>query len=162
MASFPCEQTDTDALRDQLTGALIGLARDTEGNDHMITGSTAHALVEGLLTVSNAENLDREVLLTMTETVTAEKQKLVPECFRCACPCGRTFDYDMKNLQKAPENIRSLKLQILSRCCDAAACRKDEAASLLYRALYAVGMDDWDEEELLPIARELEDVIAKL
>ena len=162
MASFPCEQTNTDVLRDQLTGALIGPARATEGNDHMITGSTAHALVEGLLSVSNAENLDREVLLTMAETVAAEKQKLVPECFRCACPCGRTFDYDMKNLQKAPENIRSLKLRILSRCCDAAACRKEEAASLLYRALYSIGMDDWEEEELLPIAQELEDVIAKL
>ena len=162
MASFPCEQTDTDTLRDQLTGALIGLARATEGNDHMITDSTAHALVEGLLTVSNAGNLDHEALLTMIGAVAAEKQKLVPECFRCACPCGRTFDYDMKNLQHTAASIRDLKLRILSRCCDAAACRKEEAASLLYRALYSVGMDDWDEEELLPIVQELEDVIAKL
>ena len=162
MASFPCEQTDTDALRDQLTGALIGLARATEGNDHMITDSTAHALVEGLLTVSNAGNLDREALLTMTETVAAEKQKLVPECFRCACPCGRTFDYDMKNLQHTAASIRDLKLRILSRCCDAAASGREGIAPLLYRALYSIGMDDWEEEELLPIARELEDVIAKL
>ena len=162
MASFPCEQTDTDALRDQLTGALIGLARATEGNDHMITGSTVHALVEGLLTVSNAGNLDREALLTMIGAVAAEKQKLVPECFRCACPCGRTFDYDMKNLQHTAASIRDLKLRILSRCCDAAASGHEGIAPLLYRALYSIGMDDWDEAELLPIARELEDVIAKL
>ena len=162
MTSFSCEQTDTATLLNRLTGALIGLARATEGNDHMITDSTAQALVEGLLTVSNAGNLEREVLLTMIGAVAAEKQKLVPECFRCACPCGRTFDYDMKNLQHTAASIRDLKLRILSRCCDVAACRKEEAASLLYRALYAVGMDDWEEEELLPIARELEDVIAKL
>ena len=98
----------------------------------------------------------------MIGAVAAEKQKLVPECFRCACPCGRTFDYDMKNLQHTAASIRDLKLQILSRCCDAAASGREGIAPLLYRALYSVGMDDWEEEELLPIARELEDVIAKL
>ena len=100
--------------------------------------------------------------MTMTETMAAEKQKLVPECFRCACPCGRTFDYDMKNLQHTAASIRDLKLQILSRCCDAAASGREGIAPLLYRALYSVGMDDWDEEELLPIVQKLEDVIAKL
>ena len=144
--------------KNQLIGALIGLARATEGNEHMITDSTAHTLVEGLLAVSNAENLEADALLAMTKKVSAEKQKLVPECFRCACPCGRTFDYDMESLQNAPVPIRNLKLRILA-CCSAAAGQREGISPLLYRALYSVGMDDWEEEELLPIQQELEDAI---
>ena len=159
MTSFSCEQTDTATLLNRLTGALIGLARATEGNDHMITDSTAHTLVEGLHAISKAGKPDREVLLTMIGTVAAEKQRLVPECFRCACPCGRTFDYDMGSLQNAQAPIRDLKLRMISRCCDVAAREKEKAAPLLYRALYSVGMDDWEEEELLPVCQELEEAI---
>lgn len=65
MFCFQCEQTasckacagnvgvcgkkaDTAELQDKLTGALIGLARATEGNQHVVSDSTAAVIVEGL------------------------------------------------------------------------------------------------------------------
>ena len=159
MVSISGQTRDAAALKNQLIGALIGLARATEGNDHMITDSTYDTLVEGLLTVSNAGNMDTAALLAMTQRVTAENQKLVPECFRCACPCGRTFDYDMGNLQNAEAPIRDLKLRILACCCSLAQRGTKDLSSLLYWALYAVGMDDWEEEDLLPIYQELKEAL---
>ena len=68
MFCFQCEQTagckacagnvgvcgkkaDTAELQDKLTGALIGLARATEGNEHVVSDSTAAVIVEGLFAI---------------------------------------------------------------------------------------------------------------
>ena len=65
MFCFQCEQTagcsactgnagvcgkkaDTANLQDQLTGALIGLAKDINGNEKLMTEATDKLVVEGL------------------------------------------------------------------------------------------------------------------
>ena len=74
MFCFQCEQTgcsgctgsagvcgkkaDTAKLQDELTGALIGLARSTEGNEHLINSNTYKLIIEGLFTTLTNVNFD--------------------------------------------------------------------------------------------------------
>lgn len=184
MFCFQCEQTakctgctgavgvcgkkaDTAEIQDRLTGSLIGLARAAEGSEHMLSDSTAAVTVEGLFATLTNVNFDNEALLALVERVEAEKRKLVPECCRCASSCGRNNEYDMNRLWNADEDIRSLKSLILFGIRGVAAYAyhaavlgyQDETIHrFLYKALFAIGMDDWGMEELLPIVLEVGEV----
>ena len=160
---FWSQSESTSPLRDKLAGALIGLARATEGNEHAISDSTSSAMIEGLFILKN-EPFDDEKLLVTMKKVEVEKQKLVPDCFLCACPCGRTNDYDLALLWHSDEDIRSLKLSILSGICEIATYiyrafalgHKDESIyKFLYKALFSIGTEDWGTEKLLPIVQEV-------
>lgn len=153
-------------LRCKLIGALIGLARATEGNDHLLTPTTGALTVEALAHV----HLDEGALQDLLDRVGREKQKLVPECSRCACPCGRTNDYDLSRLQNAGEEVRSLKCLILLGIrgiaayawqAEAMGFRDEEIHRFLYKGLFAVGMEDWGAEELLPILPEVGEMTRK-
>ena len=183
MFCYQCEQTakctgctgavgvcgkkeDTAQLQDQLTGALIGLARATDGNEHMLSDTTAAAVVEGLFATLTNVNFDNDALRALLARVEEEKRKLVPECFRCSS-CGRTENYDMAKLWNADEDIRSLKSLILFGIRGVAAYAyhaavlgyRDEAIhKFLYKALFAIGTEDWGMEELLPIVMEVGEV----
>jgi len=187
MFCFQCEQTagckacagkvgvcgkkaDTAQIQDKLTGALIGLARATEGNEHVVSDSTAAVIVEGLFATLTNVNFDNDALLAIMDKVDMEKRKLVPECYNCASSCGRNNDYDMNKLWNADEDIRSLKSLILFGIRGVAAYAyhaavlgyKDESNhKFLYKALFAIGMDDWGMEELLPIVLEVGEVNLK-
>lgn len=181
MFCFQCEQTagctgctgaagvcgkkaDTAGLQDELTGALIGLARAAQGNEHLLTASTDRVILEGLFTTVTNVNFNNETIRVQIQNVEAEKQKLVPNCACCASSCGRTDNYDMKNLWQAEnEDIRSLKSLILFGIRGIAAYAyhaavlgysAPEVNSFFYKALFAVGMDDWGMDELLPIVME--------
>lgn len=156
MVSFPDERSDTNGLPERLTGTLIGLARATEGNDHMVTDSTVAVMLEALAATAPDANCSANTLLSLLNQAEAEKQKLVPECYRCASPCGRTKNYDLRQLQKEAADICKLKLQILSLSRQVAACKGAASSQLLFRALFSVGMSDWEMEDLLPIVQELE------
>ena len=187
MFCFQCEQTanckgcagnigicgkkaDTAELQDKLTGALIGLARATENNEHLLTDSTAAVVVESLFATLTNVNFDNHALLRLIERVDAEKRRLVPECFACTSQCGRNNEYDMNKLWNADEDIRSLKSLILFGIRGVAAYAyhaavlgyKDESIHrFLYKALFAIGMDDWGMNELLPIVLEVGEVNLK-
>ena len=135
-------------MSDKLIGALIGLARATDGSEHLINADATRVIIDALLA-----NADPETLLLR---IGAEKRKMVPDCFICACPCGRTADYDMTRLAAAPEDIRTLKLQILTGLRTLAAGAGD-SEHLLYRGLIAIGMEDYGVTELQPIAAELDE-----
>ena len=163
MHDFLWEQfsADRNAVYDKLIGALIGLARATEGNDHMLSSTTAMATMDALRAICSGTT-DEAVLSALMSRVTEEKRKLVPSCFLCACPCGRTEDYNMANFYAADEKIRSLRSSLLSHVCAIGATSQnpdDEAVcKFLYLGLYAIGMDDWGKEELLPILKEAESI----
>ena len=184
MFCFQCEQTakctgctgtmgvcgkrsDTAQLQDRLTGSLIGLARATEGNEHMLSDSTAAVVVEGLFATLTNVNFDNDALLSLLDRVELEKKKLVPDCFHCASPCGRNNDYDMDRLWNAEEDIRSLKSLILFGIRGLAAYayhaavlgfRDERIHRFLYKALIAIGIDEFGMEELLPIVLEVGEV----
>ena len=126
MFCFQCEQTvectgctgnagvcgtkaDTARLQDELTGALIGLAKAV--NDAAtISKRTMQIIIEGLFTTVTNVSFDNTAIEKMIRKVRAEKERLVPNC---QMPCGKTDEYDMQQLWKADEDILSLKSLIL-------------------------------------------------
>ena len=67
------KQADTAQLQDQLTGALIGLARAAEGN---VPGpSTDKVIIEGLFTTVTNVNFNNETINTLIDRVHEEKHK---------------------------------------------------------------------------------------
>ncbi len=179
MFCFQCEQTagcagctgkmgvcgktyDVAQLQDELTGALIGLARAAD-NAPDVNSGTWRTMIEGLFTTVTNVNFNEKTVCEMIDRVHAEKARLVPNCAACAASCGRTDDYDMAQLWNAQEDIRSLKSLILFGVRGMAAYAHhalvlgytDEDVNRFFaKALLAVG-DDWDMNGLLPIVMEV-------
>ncbi len=184
MFCFQCEQTagcractgasgvcgkkaDTALLQDELTGALIGLARSTYGNEHLVNSETHRLIMEGLFTTVTNVNFNNETIKALIEKVEREKNRLVPSCACCASSCGRNDNYDMNKLWNADEDIRSLKSLILFGIRGIAAYAyhaavlgytDDTVSDFFSKALFAVGADDWGMDELLPIVMEVGEV----
>ena len=179
MFCFQCEQTtggtgckgnagvcgkkyDIAGLQDKLTGALVGLARATDGATEP-TENTYKLLIKGLFTTITNVNFNEQTLNALIDEVHAEKEKLVPRCSICGAPCGRNDDYDMTKVWDADEDIRSLKSLILFGIRGMAAYAyhagvlghtNDEVNKFFAKALFAIGMD-WGMDELLPIVMEV-------
>lgn len=179
MFCFQCEQTaggsgckrnagvcgktaDVAGLQDKLTGALIGLARATDG-DTRPAESIYKLLIKGLFTTITNVSFNAETIAALIEEVHAEKEKLVPNCSSCAAPCGRNSDYDMELLWSADEDIRSLKSLILFGIRGMAAYAyhagilgytSEEVNKFIAKALFAIG-EDWGMDFLLPIVLEV-------
>ena len=179
MFCFQCEQTagcsgctgkmgvcgksaDVAQLQDELTGALVGLARATDG-DAQPTAQTWKIMVEGLFTTVTNVNFNERTILDMIYRVHREKNCLHPDCINCASPCGRNDDYDMELLWNAQEDIRSLKSLILFGVRGMAAYAHHamvlgymdaEVNRFFAKARFAIG-EDWGMEELLPVVMEV-------
>ena len=154
-------------LQDQLTGALIGLARAADTNAPTV--STHRAVIEGLFTTLTNVNFNEETVRSQIDAVRREKAVLIPNCGACASPCGRTDEYDMNLLWEADEDIRSLKSLILFGLRGMAAYAyhamvlgytDEEVNRCFYEGLFAVG-EDWGMEELLPIVMKVGQVNLK-
>ncbi len=179
MFCFQCEQTvgcagcmgqagvcgksaDVAKLQDELTGALIGLARATDGG---MSGNadTWQLMIEGLFTTVTNVSFNKKPLQDLIDRVHQEKAKLLPGCSGCASACGRSGDYDMNLLWNAQEDVRSLKSLILFGVRGMAAYAHhamvlgytdDEVNRFFAKALFAIG-EDWGMDELLPIVMEV-------
>lgn len=184
MFCYQCEQTagctgctgnagvcgksaNTARLQDELTGALIGLARAVEGNEHLVNEEMNQLVLEGLFTTVTNVNFNDETLKILIYKIENEKKKLVPNCFTCSGSCGRNDNFDMNTLWTTDEDVRSLKSLILFGIRGMAAYAyhasvlgyTDETISkFFYKALFAVGMKDWGMDELLPIVLEVGEV----
>ena len=179
MFCFQCEQTagcsgctggagvcgktaDVAKLQDELTGALIGLARVTD-NAPDVNEGTWRLMIEGLFTTVTNVNFNEYTLKKLIDRVHEEKARLMPDCSVCASPCGRTTDFDMAEVWEAQEDLRSLKSLILFGVRGMAAYAHhamvldytdEELNRFFAKALFAVG-EDWGMEELLPIVLEV-------
>ncbi len=185
MFCFQCEQTagctgctgnagvcgkksDTAKLQDELTGALIGLARATDGATAP-TESTWRTLIEGLFTTITNVSFDDIAITRLIEKAHVEKAALVPQCGGCSSPCGRNNDYDMNELWNADEDIRSLKSLILFGLRGMAAYAyharmlgytDDEVDRFFGEGLFAVG-EDLTVEQLLPTVLKVGEINLK-
>ncbi len=170
MFCFQCEQTagctgctgragvcgkpaDTANLQDELTGALIGLARLAQRGD--TKASTHKAMLAGLFTTITNVNFDSEAVGRQIEAVKKETAAL-------ASRSGAVEAYDMQQLWNDNEDIRSLKSLILFGLRGMAAYAyhalvlgytDDEVNDFFYKALAAIG-EDMDMEALLPLVME--------
>ena len=105
MFCFQCEQTigcsgctgnsgvcgktaDTAKLQDELTGALIGLARAVDSTT-AVSKKTSQVIIEGLFTTVTNVNFDNASIESMIQKVRAEKERLAPDCSKCQSPCGK-------------------------------------------------------------------------
>ena len=184
MFCYQCEQTagctgctgnagvcgksaNTARLQDELTGALVGLARAAEGNEHLVTEEMNQLVLEGLFTTVTNVNFNDETLKILIYKIENAKKKLVPNCFTCSGSCGKNDNFDMNTLWTTDEDVRSLKSLILFGIRGMAAYAyhasvlgyTDETISkFFYKALFAVGMKDWGMDELLPIVLEVGEV----
>lgn len=109
-----CGKTaQTAQLQDELTGALIGLARATVG-DTLATEETWNVMITGLFATLTNVSFDDAAIREQIAAVHRAKDALVPQCQNCGAPCGRNDDYDLRQLWEEPdEDIRSLKSLIL-------------------------------------------------
>ena len=181
MFCYQCEQTagctgctgntgvcgksaNTARLQDELTGALIGLARATEGNEQLVTEEMNQLVLEGLFTTITNVNFNDETLKLLIDKIEDTKKKLVPNCFTCSDSCGRNNNFDMNTLWTTDEDVRSLKSLILFGIRGMATYAyhasvlgyTDETISkFFYKALFAIGMKDWGMDKLLPIVLEV-------
>ena len=108
MFYYQREQTDTAKLQDELTGALIALARAVDGAE-TISPRTSQVILKGLFTTITNVSFDNAAIEKMIREVRVEKERLVPDCSKCPSPCGKTAEYNMQQLWNADEDIRSLK-----------------------------------------------------
>lgn len=106
-------------MNERLLSALIGLARATEGNEELMTEETGQILFQGLSMVltdasehTDGQNYRMNELLA---NIREEKKRLVPNCFACTSPCGRTADYDMREFWDAEKEQVELKLVLVRR-----------------------------------------------
>lgn len=179
MFCFQCEQTagcvgctgkagvcgktaEVAELQDELTGALIGLARATDG-DTPVNADTWRLMIEGLFTTVTNVSFNEKTIRELIEQVHAEKERLAPKGSGCGSRCGRNDDYDMNLLWNAQEDIRSLKSLILFGVRGMSAYAHhamvlgytdEEVNRFFAKALFAVG-EDWGMDELLPIVMEV-------
>ncbi len=109
-----CGKTAAAAqLQDDLTGALISLARAASGAAPTPAPATDQAMIEGLFTTLTNVNFDEASIQRQMERVRREKEALAPGCSLCAAPCGRTAEYDLSQLWCEQEDLRSLKSLLL-------------------------------------------------
>lgn len=177
MFCFQCEQTakgtgcsgcagvcgkteETSNLQDELTGALIGLARAWEGQE--ASSEALELMQEGLFATLTNVNFDDKSLKELIERVRICKSQTGENCQECDSPCGRMEDYDVKNIWEAEEDIRSLKSLLLFGLRGMAAYayharilgyREKEVDTFFAKALFLLG-EDLSMEELLPVVME--------
>lgn len=187
MFCFQCEQTagcsgctgkagvcgkkaDTANLQDQLTSELIGLAKATEGHEYKITDQTNHLMLEALFSTLTNVNFNNETLTAQIDQIKAEKQRISQGCAACISPCGKVFEYDIRTLWEADEDIRSMKSLILFGIRGLAAYAyhamvlgfEDKTIyGFLYKALMVIGCDDLGMGELLPVVLEVGEINLK-
>ena len=181
MFCFQCEQTaacssctgcagvcgksaEVANLQDELTGALIGLAKAAGGG--VPSDSIRDLIVEGLFTTVTNVNFNEKSIKELILRVRNEKNRLVPQCAACASPCGSSSDYDLSNIWNADEDIRSMKSLILFGIRGMAAYvyhasllgyTNDRVSEFFVKALCALG-EELGADELLPIVMEVGEV----
>ena len=138
------KKADTANYQDTLIGALIGLARAAQQSTP--TARTDEVQLWGLFTTITNVNFNNETVLHCIAAVQREKAAL-----------GQADDYDLAELWRADEDVRSLKSLILFGLKGMAAYafharelgRTDaEVNGFFYEALAAIGADKTPDELL--------------
>ena len=142
------------ALRRELLGCLIGLARTCSNNPP--TAETEGLLLAGLHAADEAVPLEDHRLRALIDRVKADKVAVSPNCATCVSPCGKNDDYDLSRIDAAEPPIRAAKERILRGLM--AHGHRGMMSKLVEDALFALA-EDWDEKTLLWYAEKLEEAL---
>ncbi|PWJ50341.1 hydroxylamine reductase [Faecalicatena contorta] len=141
------KKADTANFQDELTNALIGLARAVKSAG--ATDASNELVLKGLFTTITNVNFYNDTIISLMEDVYAEKDKIDPDAEA----------YDVSEIWSANEDIRSLKSLILFGLRGMAAYAyhafvlgftNDEVFDFFYEGLCAIG-EDYGMDELLPL-----------
>lgn len=157
-----CKNKNFQTMQGRLIGALIGLARATEGNASRPTEETDRIFIKGMQLCFPGQPESLQQILDQIEALHEEKQKLVPRCMECASPCGRNNDFDIIELNSSVRNSK-LKYVLLSGLLFMASCLENseksfiispEIMELFYKAFFMIGYD-CEKGDLLLLFEEL-------
>lgn len=154
MAGVCGKKAGTAGLQDELTGALIGLARAAISSS-AAGDRTWRLIIEGLFTTVTNVSFDDKTIMDMTERVRGEKIRLSDGFAE--------NDYDMSELWNENEDIRSLKSLILFGIRGMAAYAYhamvlgyiDEKLNRFFAKSLAVTGSEQTKEELLATVMEV-------
>lgn len=153
---------------DRIISVLVGLAGACGNNPK--TPDTDSLIIKALAFPVLYPEADEGSLAEVVEGLYAEKHAISPGCAECAFPCGNTSDYDMGRIYGAEEEIRDIKLQIISRLRNLAAyvCRSREQGKdaeldgvFLCKAISYISFD-LEREPLLGLLEEIGSVEEKI
>ncbi|GLB32632.1 hypothetical protein LAD12857_45550 [Lacrimispora amygdalina] len=153
-------ENQMSGFSDELTGALIGLAKACKMNIRQ--SAVTRLLMEGLITTISDAGFDDQALSDMLLKVRREKDRIAPGCAVCKSVCGNTSDYDVKNIWTSEEEIRSLKSLILygikgiavyALPAMAEGYENEKINEFFYKALSIISYD-LTMEDLLPVVAE--------
>ncbi len=148
----------TRKLREELIGALIGLAKACGNNP--CTEDTISVLLRGLTLSSANARAGKPELQEAIEAAHREKYRISPNCLTCQARCGNTDDYDCQLLWTDEPYISSLKALILFSLQEMAGtltqakaqgCQSPEEDDFLLDALSVLGYE-LESKDLLPVA----------
>lgn len=130
---------------ENLLGELVGLARATDGNEHLIT----EAVTEMIAEVLRANVCSESEYTVYSSKIEAAKREMVPDCIHCANPCGRTAALDLKILERESQQVRETKFSILDKIRTLAGSERSlETDMKLYRGLVLLGLEGYSPKEL--------------
>lgn len=139
-------------LQNELIGALVGLARSLDETNSDF--SALKAMINGINAIETAAPED-------IEKVRAAKRRAVPDCSVCKNPCGKTFDYDLDELEKLEPKIAEQKYLLIERIIKYAktAVYNEQNYQTVLKALaeglFAIGYDYFTEEQLSEIINKV-------
>lgn len=142
-------------LYTKLIGVLVGIARATDGNEHLITPELTAFVADAMVLGAYAEE---EELNSWLQSALEVKRNLVPNCFLCDNPCGRTGDLDPAQLVRESSTVKEAKRTLFSLARRAAASGCTDSSFLLFDALYLLGMEMETTEYLLPVMEKLKNL----
>ena len=100
-------------MRDKLLGALVGLARASEGKELLPEAREAMLLGLAYSRIDTCPAATEKYDCTDLISRLHEARLLMsPDCAACKCPCGRTDDYDMEEVYHSSENLKNAKLKL--------------------------------------------------
>ncbi len=142
------KKSDTANYQDELTSAMIGLARAVKSNKS--TTASDELIIKGLFTTITNVNFYNDTIKKLIDEVNAEKERIAKG----------TENYNVQNIWEDNEDIRSLKSLILFGLRGMAAYAfhafalgftDDEVTSFFYEGMSAIG-EDYGMDKLLPLA----------
>lgn len=127
--------------KDKIISALAGLVGAINNNGK--TDNTDKVIINSLAFPLLNPDFSDDDLSVVLDDIYSEKNTIAPNCATCTAPCGNTSDYDMSRLYNAGEEIRSLKLQIISRLEKLAlyAQNSDADCTVFYKGIAYVSYD---------------------
>lgn len=146
-----------DQLRNELLGALVGLARASESKE--LLESSGVAMVEGLR-MAFGGSCPADDIHVMISKLHEEKKLMAPDCAACQYPCGRTADYDMEEVYGASEGLRDAKLELFGALGEIAVKLSEDAGEIhtfLSEALFQISCT-YDVSQLTEILAKAKNI----